>query len=48
MYLVNGDKVQLLDFNNDDESMYYIRYVGKNGKTIQDWIKCKDLAACSL
>ncbi|WP_347556088.1 hypothetical protein [Robbsia sp. KACC 23696] len=48
MYLVNGDKVQLLDFDNDDESMYYIRYVGKSGKTIQDWIKCKDLAACSL
>jgi hypothetical protein len=46
MYLIKGDRVQLLDFNNDGASMYYIRYSGKNGKKIQDWVQCKDLADC--
>lgn len=46
LYLVKGDRVQLLEFNNDDASMYYIRYFGKNGRKFQDWVRCEDLADC--
>jgi hypothetical protein len=58
MYLVKGDKVQVLDVgeaNEKDEEegndpggfWYQVKYITKENKTIINWVKCEDLAKCN-
>jgi hypothetical protein len=47
MYLVKGDKVQLLEFDDSDGLWYFVKCITKENKTILKWAKCKDLAICN-
>jgi len=42
MYLVKGDKVQIVRYGGDD-NWCYIRYQTHNGKTIERWVRVRDL-----
>ncbi|RQH09897.1 hypothetical protein [Paraburkholderia dinghuensis] len=46
MYLVKGDKVQLLEFNDADGLWYFVRYLSKKNGPILKWVKCESLAIC--
>ncbi len=43
MYLVKGDKVQVIDNSKMGDGWCLIRYVTKTGKTIEKWAKAQDL-----
>lgn len=43
MYLVRGDKVEVIEDNKSVNGWYLIRYVTKDGKPIQKWIQARDL-----
>jgi hypothetical protein len=46
MYLLKGDKVQLVDFNSENGLWYLVKYFTKRHGAILKWIKCEDLAIC--
>jgi hypothetical protein len=43
MYLVKGDKVEVLDGSKLDEGWLLIRYVTRNGRVIEKWVAARDL-----
>jgi hypothetical protein len=45
-YLIKGNKVQLLKFNDADGLWYLVKYGAKENKSIIKWIKCEDLEIC--
>ncbi|MBW9107029.1 hypothetical protein [Paraburkholderia phenoliruptrix] len=47
LYLVEGDKVQLLDFDDSNGLWYLVRYVSKQNRSITKWVRCKDLTICN-
>lgn len=47
LYLVKGDKVQLLDFDDSNGLWYLVRYVSKQNRSITKWVRCKDLTICN-
>ncbi len=46
LYLVKGDKVQLLDFDDSNGLWYLIKYVSKQNRSTTKWVRCKDLTIC--
>lgn len=47
MYLVKGDKVQLLEFDDSNGLWYFLKYSSKENRAILKWVKCEDLAICN-
>lgn len=46
MYLIKGDRVQLLEFNDANGFWYFIKFRSKGNKFALKWVKCEDLAVC--
>ncbi|WP_269503130.1 hypothetical protein [Burkholderia sp. IMCC1007] len=46
MYLLKGDKVQLVEFNGENGLWYFVKYLSKRRGAILKWAKCEDLAIC--
>lgn len=46
IYLVKGDVVQLLKFNDADGLWYFAKYLSKGNGAVLKWVKCEDLVIC--
>ncbi|WP_155754401.1 hypothetical protein [Burkholderia multivorans] len=46
MYLLKGDKVQLVEFSSEDGLWYLVKYPSQRRGIIRKWVKCEDLAIC--
>ncbi|RQN40800.1 hypothetical protein [Paraburkholderia tropica] len=46
MYLLKGDKVQLIEFDDSNGLWYFVKYLSKEHGAISKWIKCEDLTIC--
>jgi hypothetical protein len=46
MYLIKGDPVALVDYDDSEEGWYQVRYLRKNKPDIVKWVQCRDLAIC--
>jgi hypothetical protein len=44
MYLVKGDKVEIVDDSRAQQGWYLIHYVARSGKSIEKWIRARDLS----
>ncbi|WP_152529060.1 SH3 domain-containing protein [Stutzerimonas azotifigens] len=50
MYLVKGDKVNLIEYTETENSgfWYKIKYINTKGKIIIAWLNCDDLQVCQM
>ncbi|CAD6556677.1 hypothetical protein LMG27952_06167 [Paraburkholderia hiiakae] len=46
MYLVKGDRVQLLEFNDVDGFWYFVKYISKSDGALMKWVKCENISIC--
>ncbi|WP_148093527.1 hypothetical protein [Burkholderia cenocepacia] len=46
MYLLKGDKVQLVEFNSENGLWYLVKYLSRRRGVILKWVKCEDLTIC--
>ncbi|CAD5110599.1 hypothetical protein [Zestomonas carbonaria] len=46
MYLIKGDSVQLVDYSDEGNGWYLVRYNHPQKTAIQKWVHCSDLKVC--